>query len=152
VGEWAGSGESSAGKGRCRVCFELGLGGQFLVARSQAEITELAPDYLNEHMNASDEEIQRFARTGYESVEFYTLDQESGHVLGFLFDNLRCIATGRGKRDGFKEVIQWEWRNGYRSTRVTERLTPDRLTILEQTPQPDGTMMQDRVEMTRVKN
>jgi hypothetical protein len=102
VGEWEGAGESNAGKGRGTVRFELALSGQFLVCRGEAELTELSPEYLKKHMQASDEEIERFQSSGYQSLEIYTIDQKTGEVIGFLFDNLRCIATGRGKREGYK--------------------------------------------------
>lgn len=151
VGEWQGAGGSDAGKGKGTVRFELALGGQFLVARGEAELTELNPDYLKKHMQATDEQIERFKSIGYQSLEIYTIDQETGEVLGFLFDNLRCIATGRGKREGYKESVAWEWRTGHKSIRITERVSDDRLVIIERTPNPDGTVMEDKGEFFRIK-
>ncbi len=63
-------------------------------------ITELDPDYLKKHLRATDAEIERFKRTGYHMLELYTMDQETGEVVGFLFDNLRCVAIERGRREG----------------------------------------------------
>jgi hypothetical protein len=151
VGEWEGAGESDSGKGSAKASFELALGGQFLICRGEAKITELDPDYLKKHLRASDEEIERFRRSGYQSFEIYTIDQESGAVVGFLFDNLRCIAKGRGKRDGYKEVMEWEWHSGQRSTRITERISEDKLVAIERTPNPDGSVMEDKGQMVRGK-
>jgi hypothetical protein len=151
VGEWEGSGEGSAGKGKGTVTIELALSGQFLIHRGRAEITALDPDYLKKHMHASDEEIKRFKRTGYQGMEVYTIDQKTGEVVGFLFDNLRCIATGRGKREGWNETVEWDWGNGQKSTRVTERASEDRMVVIERTPNPDGSVMEDKGDMKRIK-
>ncbi len=151
VGEWEGAGTSDAGKGRGVARFELALGGQFLICRGEAEITGLDPDYLKKHMHASDAEIERFRRAGYQQLEIYTVDPKTGEVIGFLFDSLRCVATGRGRREGSSEIMDWEWRTGHRSTRITERVSADRMRVTERTPHPDGSVMEDRGEMTRVR-
>jgi len=151
VGEWEGAGESDSGKGRARASFESALGGQFLIHRGEAKITELNPEYLKKHMHASDEEIERFKRSGYQSLEIYTIDQETGEVIGFLFDNLRCMAKGRGKREGFKETMEWQWSSGHKSTRITERVSDDKLVFIERTRNADGSIMEDKGEMTRSK-
>ena len=150
VGEWEGRGEGSAGKGRGRTRFELALGGQFLIGRGEAEITGLDPEYLKKHMHATDEEIERFRRSGYEVLEIYTLDPKTGEVIAYLFDSLRCLASGRGRRDGAREIVHWEWRTGQRSTRITERVSVDEMRIVERTPNPDGSVMEDKGVMTRV--
>jgi hypothetical protein len=150
VGEWEGGGGGDAGKGKGTARFELALGGQFLICRGVSEITELDPDYLKQHMHATDAEIERFRRSGYQMLEIYTIDQKTGEVIGFLFDSLRCVASGRGKREGYREIIEWEWRTGHKSTRITERAGPDKMRITERTPFPDGSIMEDKGEMTRV--
>ena len=150
VGEWEISGESDTGKGRGTTRIELALSGQFLVIRGAAEITELNPEYLKQHLHATDEEIARFRRSGYEALEIYTIDQKTGEVLGFLFDNLRCIATGRGRREGSKETVQWEWQTEHKSTRITERVGADRMRVTERTPNPDCSVMEDKGEMVRI--
>lgn len=149
VGEWEGAGESDTGKGNGKVRIELGLTGQFLICRGEAEITELNPEYLKKHLRASDEEIERFKRSGYQSLEIYTTDPKTGEVIGFLFDNLRCLATGKGRREGPKEIIEWEWRTGHKSTRITERVSADRMRIIERTANPDGSVMEDKGELVR---
>ncbi len=149
TGEWEGGGEGQAGKGKGTVRFEMALGGQFLIARGESEITGLDPEYLKKHMHATDAEVERFSRAGYHMLEIYTIEQQTGDVLGYLFDSLRCIATGRGKREGFRETVDWTWQNGQKSTRITERVGPDKMRIIERTGNPDGTVMEDKGEMTR---
>ncbi len=151
LGEWEGSGQSDSGKGRAWARFEVGLSGQFLIHRGEAAITELNPDYLKKHMRASDEEIERFKRSGYQSLEIYTIDQKTGDVIGFLFDNLRCMAKGRGKREGFREIVEWEWSSGHKSTRITERVSDDKLVGIERTRNEDGSIMEDKGEMIRTR-
>ena len=150
VGEWEGSGEGNAGKGRGTTRFELALGGQFLIGHGQAEITGLDPEYLKQHMHATDEEIERFRRYGYQALEIYTLDPKTGEVIAYLFDSLRCVASGRGRREGDREVVHWEWRTGQKSTRITERVSPNEMRIVERTPNPDGSVMEDKGVMIRV--
>ncbi len=151
VGEWEGAGTSNAGKGRGVGRFELALGGQFLICRGEAEITGLDPDYLKKHMGATDVEIERFRHAGYQQLEVYTVDQKTGEVIGFLFDSLRCVATGKGRREGYRETMEWEWRTGHKSTRITERVSADKMLVIERTPFPNGSVMEDRGEMTRIK-
>jgi len=45
-------------------------------------------------MHATDAEIERFRRSGYQQLEVYTIDQKTGEVIGFLFDSLRCVLRG----------------------------------------------------------
>ncbi|MEE9609899.1 MAG: hypothetical protein V3W19_01540, partial [Desulfatiglandales bacterium] len=41
VGQWEGSVESDVGTGKTRTKIEFGLNGQFLIMKSEAEITEI---------------------------------------------------------------------------------------------------------------
>ncbi len=150
LGEWEGKGEGSAGKGRGRTRFELALGGQFLISRGEAEITGLDPEYLRKHMHATDEEIELFRRAGYQALEIYTLDPNSGEVIAYLFDSLRCVASGHGRREDAREIVHWEWRTGQKSTRITERVSAHEMRIVERTPNPDGSVMEDKGVMTKV--
>jgi len=154
VGDWEGSGRSDAGQGKGTVRIESALNGQFLICRGEAKITSMTPqqaDYLKKNMHASDEEISRFKREGYQSLEVYTIDQTTGEVVGHLFDSLRCIATGRGQRQGNRETIDWQWASGHKSTRITEKAGDDKMLIVERTPMPGGSVMEDKGEMTRKK-
>jgi hypothetical protein len=49
----------------------------------------------------------------------------------------------------FFASLEWGWRTGQKSTRITERVSADRMRIVEQTPNPDGSVMEDKGEMTR---
>jgi hypothetical protein len=140
------------GKGRRQI--ELGLNGQFLIERGQAEITQLSEEYiqyLKETMHASDEEIKRFQSSTFKSLEIHTIDPKTGECIGYLFDSLRCIAKGRGKREGNKEIMEWEWSGAGQGTsiRITEKANDDKLIITEKYTLPDGSIMEDKGEMTR---
>jgi hypothetical protein len=151
VGEWEGSGESNTGKGKYRSKIELGLNRQFLIMTGEAEITEINPEYLKKNMNATDEEIDRFRSLPYKSLEIYTIDQKTGETIGYMFDSLRCIALGRGKMQGNKEIMEWQWATGHKSTRITEKISDDKGVVIEKTTMPDGNIMEDRGEMIRKK-
>jgi hypothetical protein len=156
VGEWEGSGESNAGKGKGRVQIELGLNGQFLIMKGEAEITKITPEqkqYLKETLHASDEEVKRFQSSTFKSLEIHTIDPKTGEIIGYLFDSLRCIAKGRGKREGNKEIMKWEWSGAGQGTsiRIKEKVSDDKLIITEKYTLPDGSTMEDKGEMTRKK-
>lgn len=154
VGEWEGSGGSDTGEGQGIERIEFALNGQFLICRGEAAITEITPEhaaYLKKNMHASDEEIERFKREGYQSLQLFTVDQTTGEVIGYLFDSLRCLATGKGKREGNREVMEWQWATGHKSTRITERLSQDRMRVIQRTPMPDGTVMEEKGESVRRK-
>jgi hypothetical protein len=154
VGEWEGSGESDTGQGKGIERIEFALNGQFLICRGQARITEISSeqaDYLKKNMHASDDEIERFKREGYESLQLFTIDQTTGEVVGYLFDSLRCIAIGRGKREDNREIMEWEWATGHKTTRITERMGDDKMVVIQRTPMPDGSVMEEKGESIRRK-
>ena len=154
VGEWEGSGESDTGQGKGVERIEFALHGQFLICRGEATITEITPEhaaYLKRNMHATDEEIERFKRTGYQSLQLFTVDQTTGEIIGYLFDSLRCIAQGRGKREGNREIMEWEWATGHRSTRITQRISEDKMAVTQRTPMPDGSVMEERGVSVRMK-
>ena len=154
LGEWEGAGQSDTGRGRGMVRVEMGLNGQFRIHREEAVITEMTPEqkqYLRKNMNASEEEIERFVRLPYQAIEIYTIDQRTGEVVGYLFDSLRCMAQGRGKIEGNRETVAWQWSNGHKSTRITQKAGPDRVVVIQKTPMRDGSVMEEKGEMTRKK-
>jgi ketosteroid isomerase-like protein len=152
LGEWEGTGESDTGQGKGVERIEFTLHGQFLVCRGEAKITEMTPDqvnYLKKNMQASDEEVERFKRAGYQSLQLFTVDQTTGETIGYLFDSLRCIATGRGKREGNREIMEWAWATGHNSTRIREKVSDDKLAVIQRTPMPDGSVMEEKGESVR---
>jgi len=156
VGEWEGSGESNAGKGKGWVQIELGLNGQFLIMKGEAKITQITPEqiqYLKETLHASDEDIEKFQSSTFKELQIHTIDPKTGEIIGYLFDSLRCIATGTGKRQGNKEIMEWEWSGSGQGTsiRITEKVSDNKLIITEKYTLPDGSIMEDRGEMTRRK-
>lgn len=162
VGEWEGSAESDIGKYKGwikgKVCrkIELGLNGQFLIMKGKAEITQMSHEYiqyLKETMHASDEDIEKIRGSIFKDLEVYTIDPKTGEITGYLFDSLRCIAKGTGKRQANKETMEWEW-SGYghgTSIRITEKVSNDKFIVTEKYTMPDGSIMEDKAEMTRRK-
>lgn len=155
VGEWEGSVEGDAGQG-WSVTIEPALKGQFLIFRSQADLTTMPPEqiqYLKEHNHATDEDIGRFRSMPFRELEIYTVDPRSGQIIGYLFDSLRCVAEGRGKREGNKEVMDWQWSvcGQGTSTRITERVNEDECIITQKDTSPDGTVTEGAARMTRSK-
>jgi hypothetical protein len=136
VGEWEGSVESDVGTGRIRTKIELGLNGQFLIMKSESEATEITDEqrqYLRETLHASDEEIEKYQSSTFKELRTHTIDPKTGEVVGYLFDSMRCVATGKGKREGNKEIIEWKWSvfaQGATSVRIIERINDNKFTYL----------------------
>jgi hypothetical protein len=133
---------------------ELALNGQFLVRKGQAQIISLSDEYvkyLKENMHQSDSDIEKMRNSTFESMEVYTIDPRTGEITGYLFDSLRCIAKGTGRREGNKEIINWVWSGQGQgsSTRVTEKISDDKFISTEKYTMPDGSAMQDKAEMSR---
>jgi hypothetical protein len=152
VGQWTGEGESDAGSGRGMMRVELGLNGQFLIVFGEAEVSEISAEqrqYLKTQLHATDGEIARFRSLPFRSLEIYTLDQETGEVVGYLFDSLRCMATGRGRQEGDSQIVNWKWASGHTSQRVTTKVSEDRLTAVEKVAMPDGSTMEESGDMVR---
>ncbi|MCI0499240.1 MAG: hypothetical protein L0Y36_06130 [Planctomycetales bacterium] len=154
MGEWEGVGKSDAGHGKAEVKIELTLNGQFRFHTGVAEITEMTPEqiqYLKQNLHASNEEIERFRKLPFASLEIYTIDLRTGQTIGYLFDSLRCIAEGRGTCDGKKEITEWEWATGHKSTRIMERVDNDTVVATERILMPDGSYMEESGKTTRKK-
>ena len=154
VGEWVGTGESDAGSGQGAVRVELALNGQFLIFSGEAAVTDISAEqrqYLKTQLHASDEEIERFKDSPFRSLEIYTIDQETGDVVGYLFDSLRCMATGRGQWQGNTQTMNWQWSTGHTSTRITQKVGDDRIAMVERIAMPDGSTMEESGEMIRKK-
>jgi hypothetical protein len=162
IGEWESSGESDLPgfkcwvKGKGRVKAELGVGGQFLVVTKQGQVTHISEQYLQhlrEKMHAPEDEIEKLRKMKFAEVDYRTIDPRTGGIVAYLFDSWRCVATGTGKCDGNKEIIEWKWSAGGQGTsvRTTERVSEDKFVVTEKYTLPDGGTMEDRTQMVRKK-
>ena len=159
VGNWQGTAKSDFGahkdwaQGKCRLNIELALNGQFLVRKGRSQVTNLSDEYIKQlkGRHLSDSDIEKMRNSSFESMEVYTIDTKTGEITGYLFDSLRCIAKGTGKREGNKEIINWVWSGQGQgsSTRITEKISNDRFISTEKYTMPDGSAMEDRAEMIR---
>jgi len=156
VGEWGDlcePGSQKKRKGTMKA--ELGLNGQFLIIQHENEITEADIESLKESMQTKDDQAAKFQNQTHKEIEYYTIDLTTGEVIGYLFDSLRCIALGRGSRQGDKEVIEWKWKGGQQeitSIRTTERVSENKLMMTDKYIAPDGkVLMEGKVQAIRKK-
>jgi DNA gyrase inhibitor GyrI len=154
VGQWTGAGESDAGAGRGTMRAELTLNGQFLMITAEAHVEAISAEqeqFLKTQLHATAEEIARFRSVPFRGIELYTVDQPTDEVVGYMFDSLRCIATGRGQWSDKELVMNWQWSSGHTSTRTTARLSDDKFIAVERIAMPDGSVMEEKGEMIRTK-
>jgi effector-binding domain-containing protein len=154
VGQWTGVGESDAGTGRGTTRAELALNGQFLMITAEAQVEAISAEqeqFLKTQLHATAEEIARFRSVPFRCIELYTVDQPTYEVVGYMFDSLRCIATGRGQWSDKELVMNWQWSSGHTSTRTTARLSDDKFVAVERIAMPDGSVMEEKGEMIRTK-
>jgi cell division protein FtsL len=136
---------------------ELGLNGQFLIMKSWAETGEMTPEqiqYLKDTLNASDEDIERLKRNPFESLLIHTIDPKTGERLGYLFDSMRCVAAGKGRLEGNREIMEWVWSataQGATSVSIMEKINDNKFTYNHKYILPNGNKMEDKVEFTRKK-
>ena len=151
VGEWeVVSGESSVTDESGKVAkidvgeqgaesgfkIEFGLNGQFLIMSGSSgemadEQKKQITDASKEMTNASDEDIERFLSMPYKSLQIQTIDPKTGEVIEYLFDSQRCIAKGRGRRQGNKEIMEWVWSataQGATSLHIIEKINDNKFT------------------------
>ncbi|MHC4509458.1 MAG: hypothetical protein ACYTAO_10955, partial [Planctomycetota bacterium] len=154
VGQWEGPVESDVGTGRIRTKIEFGLNGQFLIMKSEAEITEITDkqrQYLKETLHASDEYIEKSQNSIFEELQIHTIDPTTGEVVGYLFDGLRCRAEGRAKRQGNKEIVEWKWSGATQSVCIIRKINGNKIVLNHKYTLPDGNKMEAKTEMTRKK-
>ena len=171
VGEWkVVSGESSVadesgkvgkidldeqGAGGFKI--ELGLNGQFLIMKSEAETDKMTPDqikYFKDTLNASDEDIKRVQSQPFKELQIHTIDPKTGERIGYLFDSMRCIAKGMGRLEGNREIMEWVWSGtarGATSVSIIEKINDNKFTYNHKYILPNGNTMEDKVEFTRRK-
>jgi len=154
VGEWEGTvglGEMNSEAWR-KV--ELGLNGQFLITKHEHKVTNEEIQELKKIMHISDEDAKKYQSLPFKHLEIYTIDLKNGEVIGYLFDSMRCVAEGKGKREGNKEIMEWQWfaqGQGASSIRIMEKVSDDRFITTEKYILPDGSTMEGKMEMTRKK-
>ena len=154
VGQWEGSFESDVGTGKTRTKIRFGLNGQFLIMKSEAEITEITDEqrqYLKETLHASDEYIEKSQNSIFEELQIHTIDPMTGEVVGYLFDGLRCIAEGRARRQGNKEIVEWKWSGAAQSVCIIKKINDNKIVLNHKYTLPDGNKMEAKTEMTRKK-
>jgi hypothetical protein len=157
VGEWEGQAKSHAGNAKFSIKIDFGLNGQFLIMETDSKLTELTDEqkqYLKNVLHASDEDIDEYCIHIFRDLKIYTIDPYTGDVVAYLFDSMRCISEGRGKRQGNKEIIEWVWSgNAKGATSVTtiEKINDDKFTLNHKYILPNGNEMEDKTEITRVK-
>jgi hypothetical protein len=157
VGEWEGSAESDAGTAKLWTKIEFGLNRQFVLMKSESEIAKISDEqrqYLKDTLSASDEDIERYRSSTFKGLQIHTLDPKTGEVIGYLFDSMRCLAEGKGRRQGNKEIIEWKWSanaQGATSVGTIERLHDNKFSLDHKYTLPNGNKMEDKVQMTRIK-
>ena len=153
-----GLGESNE-EGSGGFTIELGLNGQFLIWKSWDKTGEMTDEQkkqmkeaLKKTTNASDEDLERFLNMPYNELQIHTIDPKTGEVIGYLFDSQRCIAEGRGRRQGNKETIEWKWSGtgqGATSVSIIEKIDDNKFIINVKYILPNGKKMEDKIEMIR---
>ena len=155
VGQWEGPVESDVGTGKIRTKIEFGLNGQFLFMKSEAEMTEITDEqrqFLKETLHASDEYIEKSQNSIFEELQIHTIEPQTGEVVGYLFDGLRCTAEGRARRRVNKEIIKWKWSGaarGVTSVCTTEKISDNKIVLDHKYTLSDGSKMEAKTEMTR---
>ena len=171
VGEWeVVSGESSVVDGAGKVSkfdldeqeaggfkIELGLNGQFLIMKSEAETAEMTPDqikYFKNTLNYSDEDIERLKSNPYKALLIHTIDPYTGERIGYLFDSLRCVAKGTGRLERNREIMEWVWSataQGATSVSIIEKINENKFNYNHKYILPNGNKMEDKIEFARKK-
>jgi len=88
---------------------ELGLNGQFLITKHEHKVTNEEIQELKKIMHISDEDVKKYQNLPFKYLEIGTIDPKTSERIGYLFDSMRCVATGKSKREGNKEIIEWKW-------------------------------------------
>lgn len=128
LGEWEGWMNSPMGKSQEWMACSMGLNDQFML-------------------------IEGSTKTGamnYHGMGAVTVDPKTGDTVGYWIDNFRGMFEGKGKEEGNKVVMEWSGNMG-KSTRIMEKVGPDKMKITVEMSGADGKMMTVTGEMTRKK-
>ncbi len=159
--ELEGLGESNA-EGAAGFTIESVLNGQFLIWKSSWAETDGMTDEekkqlkeaFKETTNASDEDLERFVSMPYKSLQIQTIDPKTGEVIEYLFDSQRLYGQGRGRLEGNKEIMEWEWSGigrGLTSVSIMEKISDNKFTYSMKYTLPDGSKTEEKLEMIRRK-
>ena len=157
VGEWEGTVGLGGVKSKAWREIELGLNGQFLITKHEHKVTNEEIQELKKIMHISDDDVKQYQSLPFKYLEIWTIDPKNGEVIGYFFDSLRRVAEGKGKLQGNKEIVEWQWfaqgqgASIMRNISITERVSDDRFITTKKYTLPDGSTMEGKVEMTRKK-
>ena len=90
----------------------------------------------------------------FKELQLHTIDPKIGERICYLFDSMRCIAKGTGKREGNKEIMEWQWfaqAQGATSVHIIEKINDNKFTGNHYITLPNGNKMEEKIEMTRKK-
>jgi hypothetical protein len=153
VGEWKGTVGLGGIKSEARREIELGLNGQFLITKHEHKVSNEEIQGLRKIAHISDEDVKKYQSLPFKYLEIWTIDPKNGEVIGYFFDSLRRVAQGKGKLQGNKEIVEWQWfaqgQPAFSNISITERVSDDRFITTKKYTLPDGSTMEGRVEMTR---
>jgi len=163
IGQWDCVAESdtpgfkASVRGRGQMNVELGLGGQFLLIRMEGKMAQVSDEYLRhlrEDLHAPEDQIKALQNLTFSNLELRSIHPENGQIIAYLFDSWRCVAQGTGKREGNREVMEWKWSlaGAGTSVRVTEKVSDDKIMMLEKYALIDGSTMEDRAVMLRKRS
>ncbi|UCE36272.1 MAG: hypothetical protein JSW00_12125 [Thermoplasmata archaeon] len=88
----------------------------------------------------------------FKELQLHTIDPKTGERIGYLFDSQRCIAEGKGRHQGNKEIMEWQWfaqGQGASSIRIMEKVSDDRFITTQKYILPDGSTMEGKGVMIR---
>ena len=155
VGDWVCRAKGDVAEGTGGLKIELGLNGQFLIMKGHGETSEMTAEqikYVKDTLNASDEDIKRLQSNPFKELQIHTIDPKTGERIGYLFDSMRCIATGTGRLEGNREIMEWEWSGqgqGATSVRIREKINDNKFTLNHKYTLPNGNKMEDKGVVTR---
>ena len=154
VGEWRGIVRLGGMKSEACREIELGLNGQFLITKHEHKVTNEEIQELKKIMHISNEDVKKYQSLPFKYLEIWTIDPKNDEVIGYLFDSMRCVAEGKGKLQGNKEIVEWQWYaqgQGASSIRIMEKVGDDSFNTTEKYILPDGSTMEGKAEFTRKK-
>ena len=154
VGEWKGIVGLGGVKSEAWREIELGLNGQFLITKHEHKITDEEIQGLKKVTHISDEDAKKYQSLPFKYLEIWTIDPKNGEVIGYFFDSMRRVAQGKGKLQGNKEIVEWQWfaqGQGASSKRIMEKVSDDRFITTEKYILPDASTMEGKGEFTRKK-